>query len=112
VQCDAVDHDFNGGYTTGFTEWKTHVSGIDWEMVTRVTGLTRAQITELAQLLRTSTATVFCWAMGLTQVRSPNELLAARVREKYRSPWAVDPVSLHLPRGRHGQQQVKRFERA
>ena len=30
-------------------------------------GLTREQITEAAQLLRDSDATVFCWAMGLTQ---------------------------------------------
>ena len=35
-----------------------------------MTGLSREQITELAQLLRDSTATVFCWAMGLTQHRN------------------------------------------
>ena len=70
VQWDALDHDFINRYTTGFPEWKAHVSGLDWELVTEVTGLTRDQITELAQLLRASTATVFCWAMGLTQHRN------------------------------------------
>ena len=38
--------------------------------MTTTTGLSRAQITEVAQLLRESDATVFCWAMGLTQHRN------------------------------------------
>jgi len=93
VKWDALDHDFIDRYTKGFTEWKAHVSGIDWEMVTEVTGLTRAQITELAQLLRASAATVFCWAMGLTSTAtawppsvrcttwpSPRATSASRVR--------------------------------
>ena len=70
VQWDALDHDFIDRYTNGFQEWAAHVSGVDWDMVTTVTGLTRGQITELAELLRSSTATVFCWAMGLTQHRN------------------------------------------
>ena len=36
----------------------------------QTTGLSREQITEVAQLLRDSDATVFCWAMGLTQHRN------------------------------------------
>jgi formate dehydrogenase major subunit len=70
VQWDAIDHEFVQHYTAGFEEWKAHVSAVDWDLVTEVTGLTREQITELAQLLRKSTATVFCWAMGLTQHRN------------------------------------------
>ncbi|WP_395725903.1 FdhF/YdeP family oxidoreductase [Nakamurella sp.] len=70
VQWDALDHDFIATHTTGFEAWKAHVGAIDWDRVTAVTGLTRAQITALGQLLRDSSATVFCWAMGLTQHRN------------------------------------------
>ncbi len=70
VQWDALDHDFIARYTTGFDHWKAHVGAVDWGVVTATTGLSRAQITELAQLLRDSDATVFCWAMGLTQHRN------------------------------------------
>ncbi len=70
VEWDALDHDFIDEYTTGFDEWKAHVRAVDWEVVTTTTGLSRTQITELAQMLRDSDATVFCWAMGLTQHRN------------------------------------------
>ncbi|MEP6561469.1 MAG: FdhF/YdeP family oxidoreductase [Nakamurella sp.] len=70
VQWDALDHDFIAQHTTGFQQWQAHVSAVDWEVVTSTTGLSRAQITELAELLRASDATVFCWAMGLTQHRN------------------------------------------
>ena len=49
------------------TGWRSHISDLDWDFVTTTTGLSRDQITEAAQLLRDSSATVFCWAMGLTQ---------------------------------------------
>src|SRR6478609_5199498 len=70
VGWDALDHDFIDRYTTGFEQRRTHVSAVDWDVVARTTGLSRAQITELAELLRNSDATVFCWAMGLTQHRN------------------------------------------
>lgn len=67
VEWNALDHDFIARHTRGFEEWQTHVSAIDWDLVEATTGLSRAQITEAAQLLRESDQTVFCWAMGLTQ---------------------------------------------
>jgi formate dehydrogenase major subunit len=70
VQWDSLDHEFIDRYTTGFGEWQAHVAAVDWDVVTTTTGLSRAQITELAQMLRDSDATVFCWAMGLTQHRN------------------------------------------
>ena len=70
VEWDALDHEFIETFTTGFDQWKDHVSAVDWEVVATTTGLSRAQITEVAQLLRESDATVFCWAMGLTQHRN------------------------------------------
>ena len=67
---DALDHDFINRYTTGFQQWRDHVAAVDWDVVTQTTGLSRQQITQAAQMLRESDATVFCWAMGLTQHRN------------------------------------------
>ncbi|MGA4688717.1 FdhF/YdeP family oxidoreductase [Rhodococcus sp. AB351] len=70
VEWDALDHDFVQQYTRGFDEWAEHVRDVDWDEVVAATGLSRQQITEAAQMLRRSKATVFCWAMGLTQHRN------------------------------------------
>ncbi|MEJ7831889.1 MAG: FdhF/YdeP family oxidoreductase [Nocardioides sp.] len=70
VEHDAVDHDFVAAHTHGYEAWKQHLAGLDWTEVERASGLTRAQIEEVADLLRDSTATVYCWAMGITQHRN------------------------------------------
>jgi formate dehydrogenase major subunit len=70
VQWDALDHDFIDKHTNGFEQWREHVSAVDWQVVTGTTGLSREQITTAAAMLRDSKATVFCWAMGLTQHRN------------------------------------------
>ena len=70
VEWDAIDHDFVDRHTVGFDAWREHVRALDWDVVTASTGLSREQITEAAQLLRDSTKTVFCWAMGITQHRN------------------------------------------
>ncbi len=70
VEWDALDHEFIDTHTTGFEEWREHVRAVDWDVVVETTGLTRAEITRAAELLRDSDQTVFCWAMGLTQHRN------------------------------------------
>ncbi|WP_020105877.1 FdhF/YdeP family oxidoreductase [Nocardia sp. 348MFTsu5.1] len=70
VESDALDHDFINAHTTGFDAWRDHVRAVDWDVVTATTGLSREQIADAATLLRNSKATVFCWAMGLTQHRN------------------------------------------
>ncbi|MCX5045798.1 FdhF/YdeP family oxidoreductase [Aldersonia sp. NBC_00410] len=67
VEWDALDREFIDPYTIGFELWREHVTAIDWDAVVETTGLSREQITAAAQMLRDSKATVFCWAMGLTQ---------------------------------------------
>src|SRR5215204_86852 len=67
VSWDAIDADFVARYTRGFETWRDHVRALSWERITDVTGLSREQITAAAELLRDYDATVFCWAMGLTQ---------------------------------------------
>jgi formate dehydrogenase major subunit len=70
VEWDALDHEFIDAHSTGFEEWSDHVRAVDWDQVVEVTGLSRELITQAAEMLRGSTRTVYCWAMGLTQHRN------------------------------------------
>ena len=70
VEWDALDHDFIAEHTVGFEAWAEHVRSVDWDVVELATGLTRAQVVEAAELIRGSKATIYCWAMGLTQHRN------------------------------------------
>ncbi len=70
VEWDALDHGFLDTYTTGFEAWRRNLADLDWQVVAASTGLSRDQIAAAAELLRDSSATVFCWAMGLTQHRN------------------------------------------
>jgi formate dehydrogenase major subunit len=70
VEWDALDHDFVAGCTEGFEAWRDHVAGVDWQRVLAVTGLSRDEITRAARMIADSDATVYCWAMGLTQHRN------------------------------------------
>jgi formate dehydrogenase major subunit len=70
VEWDAVDRDFAAAYTVGFEAWCDHVRTVDWALVEQATGLDREQVTEAARMIASSQATVYCWAMGLTQHRN------------------------------------------
>ncbi|QBR92453.1 FdhF/YdeP family oxidoreductase [Nocardioides euryhalodurans] len=70
LEWGAIDHDFVERHTHGFEEWVDHVRDLDWDAVDRATGLDRGQIRQAAEMLRDSSATVFCWAMGITQHRN------------------------------------------
>lgn len=62
-----IDRDFIDSSTDGFEAYRRARQHIDWDATERATDLSRAQITEIAQLLIASKATIFCWALGLTQ---------------------------------------------
>ncbi|TXL62015.1 FdhF/YdeP family oxidoreductase [Aeromicrobium terrae] len=70
VEWDALDHDFIEAHTHGFEAWAEHVRNVDRLVVEQATGLTWAQITEAARMIAASDATIYCWAMGLTQHRN------------------------------------------
>jgi molybdopterin-dependent oxidoreductase alpha subunit len=70
LEWDAVDRGFIANHTHGFTAWRDHLANLDWAVVEEATGLPKAEIVAAAQMLRDSSATVFCWAMGLTQHRN------------------------------------------
>ncbi|MEO9324508.1 FdhF/YdeP family oxidoreductase [Nocardioides sp. C4-1] len=70
LEHDAIDHDFVRQHTHGFAEWAEQARDVDWSEIERASGLTRSQVEELGALLAGSDATVFCWAMGITQHRN------------------------------------------
>jgi formate dehydrogenase major subunit len=70
VEWDAVDRDFVARHTDGYDAWRTQVGNVDWELVDAATGLDRSLIAEAARMVAASGATIWCWAMGLTQHRN------------------------------------------
>ncbi|MGZ5404303.1 MAG: FdhF/YdeP family oxidoreductase, partial [Nocardioides sp.] len=62
-----VDHDFVTQYTEGFEEYAAALADLDWDKVLASTGLTREEIEAAARMLGDSSATITCWAMGITQ---------------------------------------------
>ncbi|MEQ6900601.1 FdhF/YdeP family oxidoreductase [Nocardioides sp. YIM 152588] len=65
----AVDEGFVAGHTVGFQSYAEGLADLDWDRVEEATGLDREQIEDGAAMIRDSGATVWCWAMGLTQHR-------------------------------------------
>jgi formate dehydrogenase major subunit len=70
LEWGCIDRDFVERHTVGFEDWAAHVRELDWAAVEKATGLSHAQIEEAAGMFRDSSATVICWAMGITQHRN------------------------------------------
>jgi formate dehydrogenase major subunit len=70
VGWDAVDRAFIDAHTEGFEAWREHVRDVDWDQVAEATGLDRNLIEQAARMIAGSKATIYCWAMGLTQHRN------------------------------------------
>jgi molybdopterin-dependent oxidoreductase alpha subunit len=62
-----LDHDFIAEHTAGFAEFAAAARSYSWEELERVSGLTRAQMTEAARTYAASDAVLICYGMGLTQ---------------------------------------------
>ncbi len=69
VERGAVDRDFIERHTDGYEAYVAGLADLDWDLVQRATGLTRAQIEEAVDMIEASSATLTCWAMGVTQHR-------------------------------------------
>lgn len=64
-----VDRRFIEKHCAGYEEWAERTRTVDWETVTRATGIDMDQLRTVADMLANSQRTIFCWAMGLTQHR-------------------------------------------
>ena len=62
-----VDHDFVEANTDGIAAYRAARKVIDWNETEAATGLSRLQISTVAQMMVKSKATIICWALGLTQ---------------------------------------------
>ncbi|MGY4541526.1 formate dehydrogenase major subunit [Arthrobacter sp. UYNi723] len=67
VPGSVVDRAFIDANTAGFEAYRAARQCIDWEETEKATGLSRLQISTVAQMLVNSKATIICWALGLTQ---------------------------------------------
>jgi molybdopterin-dependent oxidoreductase alpha subunit len=62
-----LDHAFIEAHTSGFDDYRKHLSELDWGDVAAATGLSRQEIEEVARTYIRSDRVIVCWAMGLTQ---------------------------------------------
>jgi molybdopterin-dependent oxidoreductase alpha subunit len=55
--------------THGFVDFRNSIGSASWDEITEQSGISRAQIREIAEVVMRSKAMIACWAMGLTQQR-------------------------------------------
>jgi formate dehydrogenase major subunit len=67
VPGSVVDHEFVAANTDGIDAYRAARKTIDWDETEAATGLSRLQISKVAQMMVASKATIICWALGLTQ---------------------------------------------
>lgn len=64
-----LDHDFIEQHTDGFDAFVAHIANVDDREVEQATGLSTAEIDELAERYLNSDRVIIAWAMGITQHR-------------------------------------------
>ncbi|TDN91994.1 FdhF/YdeP family oxidoreductase [Microbacterium sp. BK668] len=62
-----LDHDFIAQHTSGFAAYAEAMADASWAELCEATGLSEAVLRGVGEAVRTSRATIVCWAMGLTQ---------------------------------------------
>ncbi|WP_052430503.1 FdhF/YdeP family oxidoreductase [Hymenobacter sp. DG25B] len=84
-----VDQAFVAKYTTGFESFEQNIRNTSWEDIEELSGISRAQLLEAANILATKQKIVTCWAMGVTQQRQGVQTIQ-------------EIVNLHLMKGAIG----------
>lgn len=69
IQHGACDTDFIAASTEEFGAFERAARALSWEEIERSSGVSRAQIEELAARYAASKAAVLCWTMGMTHHR-------------------------------------------
>lgn len=64
-----IDQKFIAEHCTNFTEYKTQVEQTPWDKIIEQSGVIRQEIEQLTDIYAHSKATIFTWAMGITQHR-------------------------------------------
>ena len=84
-----VDHEFIKEYTTGYDGVVDTLNNTSWEDIEELSGCTRAQLLEAANLIAHKQKIITCWAMGVTQQRQGVQTIQ-------------EIVNLHLMKGAIG----------
>ncbi|WP_137843183.1 FdhF/YdeP family oxidoreductase [Microbacterium sp. 2FI] len=63
----ALDHAFIAEHTSGFEAYRQAMAEVSWRELVTATGLPEKTLRRVGESVRTSKATIVCWAMGLTQ---------------------------------------------
>ncbi|MDO7850257.1 FdhF/YdeP family oxidoreductase [Hymenobacter convexus] len=64
-----VDRKFVDEFTVGFAEFEQNIRNTSWEEIEEISGISRAQLLEAANLIAHKQKIITCWAMGVTQQR-------------------------------------------
>ena len=67
IRRGAVDQEFVDAFCDGFASLAEYVESVDGEALLAATGLSRELVDRFVDVLAGSSATIVCWAMGLTQ---------------------------------------------
>ncbi|MGP6176271.1 FdhF/YdeP family oxidoreductase [Microbacterium sp. A196] len=62
-----VDEAFVADHTSGFDAYRASMESVEWSTLVEASGLSEQTLHEIGEEVRTSTSTIVCWAMGLTQ---------------------------------------------
>ena len=65
-----LDRQFIEQFTIGFDQFAAHARATSWDQILEISGLTREQIRNAAEIAMRSKKIICCWAMGLTQHRN------------------------------------------
>ncbi|MGY2134696.1 FdhF/YdeP family oxidoreductase [Hymenobacter sp. HD11105] len=70
-----VDRAFVAEYTTGFESFEQNIRNTSWEDIEEISGVSRAELLEAANLIANKQKIITCWAMGVTQQRKGVETI-------------------------------------
>lgn len=65
-ELNAVNNEFIGQFTENSNSYKEYLKNCDWQEISEYSGLSKADIQDLAKRFITSNNTVFAWGMGVT----------------------------------------------
>ena len=84
-----VDRNFVAEFTEGFDSFEQNIRNTSWAEIEEISGISRAQLLEAANLLARKQKIITCWAMGVTQQRQGVQTIQ-------------EIVNLHLMKGAIG----------
>ena len=70
IDSKKVNHSFINDKTTEYEQYVESLQFLDWDRVSRDTGISKEEIIKLAEIIANSKSIISCWAMGLTQHRN------------------------------------------